>query len=595
MSINKQNIKKLLDKRNIKKVVYVDDDFYTDLYESNFRTYVRENCNNTIEFPFIIVPDDEDVSVSNFDYWWKNTEASIKREFIDNLKIDRNKSEIESRLEQAFDADILQCISHIEFKKIFNNGSEHEYSNDNQLLVLMDKDLGGEDGLKYLSPLQDVPFIACGLFSGTFKIEEEIKQWEQHDYPSNIYPLAKERLTVIEEDFLPGLRNVLWLRQISDSKKKINTIYKNALELASSELSHLDPASFDNAIIQRSKGEGCWEFDMLQRILNILLRINVEKSILKTDNFEDIQSLTGKLKEISSSSVPVRPDPKTLKDIRYNEIYDNPSYINKTYSQIALGDIFQIQTGKYRGKYMLVCQPCNLEIRGNGERLSKEFVYLLPIKPKPKYQIDIPDDANVDKIKEIVQEQLEQLQKPKYVSVLQDISGEQAECVILSQSIRVSPKVLDLVCFNDKGKAQINPNQTVEQLINCDFLQPNMKKRYDKIRIDLKKYLDLCSNDEINGIPEPQKIDLLNLIRKPFELATKESIKAKFNPESQLIEFNIERIGRYREAYAQLVLKDFMDYQSRQAYPNDFSIIDDEFYNAEETKPSIDALNRKLN
>ncbi len=579
MSINKQNIKNLLDKRNIKKVVYVDDDFYTDLYESNFRTYVRENYTNKIEFPFDIVPDDVEITLSNFDYWWESADASIKREYIDNLKIDRNKSDIELRLEQAFDADILQCISHIEFKKIFNNGSEHEYSNDNQLLVLMDKDLGGEDGLNYLSPLQNEPFIACGLFSRMFKIDYEIDEWKKLEYAPNVYPLSKYRLTENEDDFESGLRNVLWLRQISDSKEKIQSIYKEALNSASAELSRLDPASFDNAVIQNSKEEGCWEFEILQRILNIYLRKFIEKQIISKGNFANIQTLTGKLKEISSLPKPVMPTSPSLSLLRHDEIYADAEYINKTFSQISLGDIFEIEnvnTAKVE-LFMLVCQPCNLVLRGSGDRKSKEFVYLLPIEDF--FEItDLYDE-----------QQQKKKRQQSFIRILERSYTERIQCVNFARNVRVCPRVLDLVSFNIAGEGKINLDFSIENLENGILFQENMKKQYAKIRNEIEKYESL--HEELGKLKienKSHKLQLQKLISKPFELGKEKLFSIECKKDTRIVDFHFKRVSRYRDSYAQLVLQDFMAYQSRQAFPNDFSIIDDKFYNAEEPKDKVE-------
>ena len=64
----------------------------------------------------------------------------------------------------------------------------------------------------------------------------------------------------MEEDdgkaFLLGLRNVVWLRQISDIKEQAIKLLSNAVSFTINDIRMIDPASFDYAVIRKSVQEG---------------------------------------------------------------------------------------------------------------------------------------------------------------------------------------------------------------------------------------------------------------------------------------------------------------------------------------------------
>lgn len=559
----KNHIRELIEKRNIKRIVYVDNEFEIDIYKESIKLYLRENISDTsIEWPFPIEAGIEYAMEACNQWLDDNSNNDCISQFIKERKIKRGTHEIEKILNDILPPEILHCITPSEFKEQYIDNPIYTPTETEQMVVLMDKYLDEDDansGMRLLSPFKNKEYVACGLFSNKFQIHDEINNWNDCDNAKNIYPLSKHRVAEDGKDFLLGLRNVVWLRQISDIKGQILDLYNNAFENTRKDLDSLDPASFDWAIIKSSAHEGCWEFDMMKRIMQLLLNRHVEKLMTEGKDFHRIQELTQILKKISDfPQCEDTPNSELLKDYYKSEVYADISYVNNTYSQIANGDIFEIE-GK--GEYMLCCQPCNLELRKDASRKSSEFVYLLPIE-----KTFILTEDNL--------EQRKKQNKQLYRSLLHQLSNEESMCVNLATNVRINPRILDLVSYNKEGLAVIDINKDKEHINDSHIMQANMLTHYHKIYSTICNQVKLCK--KIASLPKDalergEKQSLLKMLKKPFEMASEKLITVDCNPDTGIINFKIKRIGRYKEPFSQIVLNDFMNYLSRQALPNDFS------------------------
>ena len=540
----KEIVTKLLETRHISKVIYVDEDFDSRAYYSSFRSFVKVNSSDP-RIPFNVI--DPAVAVGHFDAWWEGSTEEAKMNAIHDLSISCDKTDIQSKLLDVFGEERLTCYSPNEFVSFKN--SNPIIDENHQILVLMDQDLVGYgNGFDYLKSFENQSFVQCGLFSQTFSIDEEISSWNTIcGYSPCVYPLSKNRFTNDDPNsIIEGLRNILWLRQISEIKRLYTDTVSSAINETSSYISQIDPASFDGIVMTKSETEGCWEFDTLHRIGLVALSNHIKEQLTNNQAFDSFQTSTSLLraiKSVISENIP-KSSTKLVYEITNIEKFDNEKYINHIYSQLCNGDIFKIGD-KY---YMLLCQPCNLEIRLDGKRSNNsEQCYLIPMeKEKPDAESNY-----------------------QYCRVIKDFELDTNYYLRYNRAELHSIRILDLVSYNQDGSAIIDfSNDNLEN----KAIQANQTKRYNSILRYLKKYLEGLKSIRQSDVKTPLAGNF-SLVEKMF---TNPDCKGAFikkptiDIENNKVDFNIHRVGRLKDPWAQEYLQEFMAYLSRPAYPMDF-------------------------
>ena len=553
-------VSKLLALRKIKKVVYVDEEFGSQLYKDKYVDYIRKNYNKsrfTLPFDFFKEAG-ADAIIVDFNDWWENSSEEERMKSIQALRINRGDAyKMKKKLEIILGDEIEQEYVHpLTFQSNFAN-SHYNATTNKQLLVLMDYDLKGVDydGLYYLRCFRDKKNVQCGLFSGTFGKDVEIERWNSLCHQSSyIYPLSKSR---IADDggftFVEGLRNVLWFRQITEIKKDYTRIFKQAAKELSLFMDSFDPSTFNSIVLAKSENEGCWEFDTLHRISCIKLNDELEKIVVQGHNFHSFQRKVGVLRNLRTKAIDaLTTDTQITKELVELEHFEDTNFINSTYSQIHNGDIFRIDNDDY----ILLCQPCNLEIRNKGKRKAGELLHIVPMVRQEK-SIDTARKT----LKDFQNNKKKFLNERKYEDFANhssDIDFDKLipdDSDIISQSTSyikyngsdyllryndakmVDARTLDLVSFNKTSKATL----AIDKRTFKRYVQPNMQIRYNNITNYIKQ-------QSLN--PEDYK---------PYG----------FNG-TRIADLDITRIGRLKDPWAQEYLQEFMVYLSRPAYPMDF-------------------------
>lgn len=534
-----ENIQDIFTRKNIKKVLYVDNEFEREVYKDSLSSFLRENFEKEeMEWPFPVEVSFE-IAHTELEKWVANATPTEFNSFITANHIKKQTNLVEEILSAILPEGMLFCMTPSEFTQKYLEADSFTPSEDNQLLILMDKYLNEEDpesGLRLLSSFKDKKWVSCGLFSDKFSIEEEIEQWKTGDKYSNVYPLSKKRVSEDKcKNLLPGIRNVIWLSQISEIKKSYISMCEEAVSNIKSYFETIDPASFDKVIMTDSANEGCWEYETMHRVGMAVLESKLEEQ-LTDEMYEKIQTQFGVLRAIKEICPQELPVITTLaNEIMSKEQFALGSFINKIFSPISNGDIFKIGNKLYT----LLCQPCNLEIRGShheiGKRKAGDYLYLIPIE---RYQKDIAYTHRI-------------------MIDSDDMMIKYASCKLVSSTI------LDLVSYNSTGKAVCN----IQAEIPYSNIRPNMAARYKIIRGYLKGFVDKynavktdASKKAIGPLHEEIKNSFLNPICKGGFL------KAPVLNGST-IDFKISRIMRIKDPYAQACLQEFMAYLSRPAFP----------------------------
>lgn len=536
----REKLFQLLSLSKVKKIIYVDDLFCVDQYfdeaKAILKTWLETEEYKKLDF----LTEGKEFALEEFESWWMSATVEDKRKCVfEIMKV--NMKEL----------NILECLNNIKEKGIdviFMEPSDFsdeyierlksEVNNDSQVLLLMDKEFEGQQhgGEALLKKIDNTQFVHCGLFSGTFTIEDEINEWKDRGFSATVYPLSKKRiLEESEERIIEGIRNILWLNHISKMKNDAIEVFEKSIKNTCERFKNMDPASFDSAIVKTSQEEGCWEYVTLNRILMVLLESSIHSKVVEENNFPKIQEDLSLLRESSSFCSDEYIDKTWLKDLRNCELYTSGLYINKTYSPVANGDIFLIN----KKKYILLFQPCSLSIRQDGKRSrGLPSAYVIEIKHKTK---------DTQKLKEI--------EVP-----LENSKDLEFHYVNLASFQRICLDVVDMVSFNSEGKAIIDVSKEECPIDDKKLLQPNMLMRYSKLVKFWKRLIPFLKTYSKGEAKDSAKYFLKSCF---LTLPT-------LNGEN-VVEFPITRVERYNELLSQVLYSKLMNYMSRIAVPNDFS------------------------
>lgn len=540
-----EELKTLLELSGVNQIIYVDDLFNAENYFYDAKAKIRELLEKDDYKQLEFLSGEKEVALDEFESWWWNKASSDDRsDFISNkLKIEVEEGNVLSLLNDLKESGMeIKYMSPQEFQDKYNKGNNenNQVTPNPQVLLLMDKELGGENGHNGLALLNHVGtdnFGYCGLFSGTFKIDEEIEEWKKMDYAPNLYPISKKRIDDKDPNLVIfGIRNILWLCHISKMKNHFESILKEGQKKALARFKQIDPASFDYAVMKKSEKEGCWEYDTIHRILMVMLETEMQNEIMNEGNFSGIQK---DLSTLRASSTMLNGDSSSnssfpwLIQFRKEELYIGGDYINNTFSPIANGDIFE-QGNK---EYILLCQPCSLSIRENGKRARDlNTAYLLEIK----------DDGN----------------EKANCEILEESSGSNKKYVNLASALTCNLSVMDLVSYNVEGIAQIDISKEVIDIPDHELIQPNMLQRYSMIKKEMENYLQLYKACE--GKQDGQALKAVNYFSKAcFRTVPKVNGNEIF--------FTFKRKCRYNELLAQVLCSKLMNFMARVALPNDLS------------------------
>lgn len=511
----KQKLKDVLESEHITKVIYVDDSFGLNKDKVLEEIYIAPNIVNDLEGWHVGAPLDQE-----FERWWNETDEGNRITLANKLGVAVPFNKLYEILEDF----PLELLTPQEFKVKYIDCKLNSLSDNNRIILLMDRDLKLEDGRtgeSFLELYQDNCWVYSALFSQTFTIAQEMEEWKHN---RGFYPLAKDRV-MNTEMFMEGLRNILWVRHIDGIRENMTIYFREAVENVFNHAAECDPYAFDHAVMASSAREGCWEYETLLRLY--LLQLELELRRITLVKFPELQNAIESLRNINSVAATKTNISPYLNELRKVEIFEDGEYINKIHAPIDNGDIFEINGNKY----IFLSQPCNLALRKDG--LRKTYMgYLLLIT-----------ECSRKKPNELFVEFLNYNEDNKYYKVQ------------LSGAFPISTSVLDLTSFSDIGEAVIDCSAECNIDTNC---QPNLKLRYADVCKEFTEVAHL-----LEGVKEDMRDTLNSYFCKLYYVSP--------TIENAKLTFPIKRIKRYRAPYAQVLLQCLTAYQSRVGFSHDFT------------------------
>jgi hypothetical protein len=455
-------------------------------------------------------------------------------------------------------------------------------------LLLIDQDFskeggsdqGGTDILTHLQqqiPDGEATKLRCALLTQRPLIREEHHTWNKFAIDKNLTRsrfmlISKERLG---EDQFPGFVMMLRLTLLNplceSLRKEAEAVYQTALDEAKLQVAGITIYDVEQIVFASSRKEGVWEPDTLFRILGMYLRREARKEAASNDR---LRKLADEVRAIAGPS-SLEPTPKQegtkALEIRQIELYEDATYLNKHFSPIDLGDIFEVARGPGAPskQYILLAQPCDMMVRHDdpkGERkhgvtegvLLEVLIDEPPVagqQPKPKVKYDPILMYRLDYYK---------------------TTGEHAY-VDFSTARGVNLTILDLCAMREDGKAEL---EAFDRTTKEKFI-PSWKSHNDNIRKKLQaacqswqKMTQACAGvqaqkDKINGAIKDAAFGELfgpNLWipYQPHPISDKGNIR---------IAFQCKRIRRLNQPWAGAMLTAYTQYLSRAAFEHDYGSI----------------------
>ncbi len=583
----------LLSTLGVMAVYYVDDKFQEDTtiddrYEEfSIAIEERHKKRQLDGFPDKV----RFANIQNLDAevraWWSTMTPVQKQQKFEKYVIGGAENILPALLIRDVLDSMCICCSPSEWDDKYKTDALSRIKRKEFILLLFDQELSdGRDGLQYAKNILSIPETGncayCGIISNQFRTEDEFdkrKDYKQQLPDYYIYPLSKDRLIDRENDYEPfisGLKNILWVKHIELIKNYTKEIFQDAFNKTLNRYLDIQPPTYKQIIIDSSQKEGCREIDTILRFIQIILDKEIKEAISE-DSLSLINKEINAISTIHDTDI-IRQYPevdKQANDFIKDERFIDGDVINALYTPLQNGDIFMFNDRRY----ILLCQPCNISIRSNGNRSNKYDVgFLVQLTPKNKVCVKNPRLEDICKnVKNMLSKEDRQINSQELNSYHKNIqellaSKDQLNCpldfeiegnryiVQFNHFRTISLSILDNVSFNNEGKAIIDFNLTSSP----QGLHRNLIARQNSIKKQFEDWIKIRQNVNEHCCDCQWLIDIENLLLKL-------DIEFKFDDiKSDKIILPIQRIGHYRSPYSDDLLIRFSHYISRTGFPHSF-------------------------
>lgn len=589
----KTAISKLLKATNITEVYYIDDIFQDDKeideHFEEFLTAIEERHSNgqTEDLPDKIIYAGTANLEDEVRRWWSEMTLDRKKQMLKRYTPEKEEDEQPAVSIQAVMDGQCICCSPSVWDKEYKTYVKAKINAGQSILLLFDYALSKErTGLQYAEEALDLDTDCayCGIISNKFRIDNEFQQrvdYKKQKPKHYIYPLSKERLTIDTEDysaFISGLKNILWVKHIELIKEHTNAILQKAFNETINRYLDIQPPTYKQIIVDSSYTEGCQEIDTTLRLFQIILDKKIKESITE-ETLSRINKESDIILNIQNQYNVDSSHPKVNKqatDFIKDERFLDGSIINTLYAPIQNGDIFKIEDNLW----ILLCQPCNISIRKNGDRSNKyDTGFLVRLVPTDKVT---STSSKLDQICKDVKNMFPKETKAINAQVINSYKKEIQHILASKDQLNYS---LSFEIENIEYTAQLNAFQTMSLslLDNVSFnkegnaiidftevdlpqgLHRNLSKRYQNIKAEFKDWMQIKEN--VNNLCYDCQwlFGMKAIFSKYFN-----GIKYEYSENNQVIILPIQRIGHYRRPYSDDLLTQFSHYISRAGFPHPF-------------------------
>ena len=391
--------------------------------------------------------------------------------------------------------------------------------------------LNGNDILKEILDL-DLAAAFCVMLTQTTSPEKEdvlrkeiADQLGKKSYQFAV--LSKQRAEMdeaeLEKSFAQAFQKVFTHAVCDRLSNRLITNLQSILISTHDALVAHSTHELDQVIFGRSHEEGSSELDLLLRLMLLNLRYEAQLKFTESEYLTDLSRLRD-LRQLSKLPVASITSESKFGVWRQRELFDEANLINVLHSPLAGGDLFITDTKK---EYVLLCQACDIALRGKDDRKSKTGLFV-----EKKRQV--PDDkASMERY-----------------YIFKDAEAENQHWYFdFLHSFPVDLELLDLSVLNDQGKVEFCLTQNSPSGLNS-----RLQKRFQCFKQSLSK------SDK----------DVVEYTKRRLSLHGSFG-KGKWNASTKLWMFPLARIGRIRSPYSDAILGAYAAFQARAAFDHDFT------------------------
>jgi len=571
---------KIFEAAQIDKIVWIDDHFS----EEPALDIEAANVIHAIEID--VDRQDIDKYQSNPVFTELGIDLSLNRElWIDNLtKAVSESKELTLSLSKLVEASDLDH-SVTEISSYFENRisvEKHSYASWKQYRSELLKDAEktlflidlyftkeghkGKVGIDILEDLLDQQSIGgCVVCTSSVKNNDEEEKERSEIVKTLTLPknkkighylfsvLSKDTLnpTLPSEDIEGSIPNVmlhLFIKKVCGNiANDLNDQISQSLAEAFEDIANQNIYALDQAIFQNSLKEGASEFDVMFRVLQLS-----QKSAV-CDVLQNNQNLIEQLKKLRNLNqtdhfIKDRKLSHAFVELRKSEYWDTDREINSISSPLSNGDIFQ-DTSRPSKQYVLLAQPCDLSVRGDGNRSPYDGI-LVPFEKR-----DFSTKENgIQKAKE----DRAKINEFAATHLIDDVTDDLLHYKIdFRKAINVNLSVLDWCVYNADGTVSLKTEPECNTLLHL----PGWQKKFNTLKSDITDLSD-------NILPE--ELCILSNNYKPL-LNPKYNYNPVYQEDNGIWVTGLRRVLRLRDPYAEHLLSSYFAFKSRRAFTHDFT------------------------
>jgi hypothetical protein len=347
-----------------------------------------------------------------------------------------------------------------------------------------------------------------------------------------------------------GLRRTLF-EVIERAHGTIDRSFRDAAD----KLLSIPPEQLETFVFERGYKEGVSELHVVERIITAQLGQDM-RMFFGTDDTA-LKSIY-RLRDLRGIPLPlgdVVPD-DNLARFRSAEIWESDELINRSYSPIACGDVFEFDTTEkdtaaISRRFVVLAQPCDVALRPDGRR-AHDIAFLAQLKKGQGGQ-----------------------GKLKVYPLPFKLDGEQWVCSFHDVTV-VRLSVLDLASFREDGRVRVDDDHSQPR-----GLLASQQEIYASRTAPAAKALLAAESIKGGGLLT-DGLQLCVSQESPFKQVFCPTFEPVRNPKPdndpsdnlKRVTWRLRRCGRIRQPYIAALLDEYLDVIGRHAFDIDFMDVD---------------------